>query len=204
MTEPKFSNRILRRFVEAVAVELGADQFHAMLALAELPPEWAKPQTFQRMGATKSAETYAALQAAMRAYFGRGARGVLMRVGQRMWHFLLEDAALGGKAQAALVKRLPLTTRRRKSTLELLARLVGAKPDDITVHTLDLDLMVVDHASPAAQGQSAARPICFVTQGLIRESLLWATGQTFDVEESSCKALGHETCEFKVATGRAA
>ncbi|HET6821103.1 MAG TPA: V4R domain-containing protein [Anaerolineales bacterium] len=204
MTEPKFSSRILRRFVEAVAVELGADQFHAMLALSELPSEWAKPQTFQKMGATKSAEAYAALQASMRAYFGRGARGVLMRVGRRLWHFLLEDAALGGKAQAALIKRLPLSTRRHKSTLELLARLIGSQADDITVHTLDLDLMVVDHASPAAQGQSSSRPICFVTQGLIRESLFWATGQALDVEESSCKAVGHETCEFRVTTGRAA
>lgn len=204
MTESKFSSRILRRFVEAVAVELGADQFHAMLALSELPSEWTTSQIFQRMTATKSAETYAALQAAMRAYFGRGARGVLTRVGQRMWRFLLEDAALGGKAQAALIKRLPLATRRRKSTLELLARMIAANPDDITVHTLDLDLMVVDHASPAAQGQSASRPVCFVTQGLIRESLFWATGQNFDVEETSCKANGHDRCEFKVTTGRAA
>ena len=204
MTETKFSSRILRRFVETVAVELGADQFHAMLALSELPSEWSKPQTFQKMNATKSAETYAALQAAMRAYFGRGARGVLLRVGQRMWHFLLEDAALQGKAQAALIKRLPLSTRRRKSILELLARLIGAGPDDITVHTLDLDLLVVDHASPAAHGQRASRPICFVTQGLVRESLFWATGQSYDVEETSCKANGHDTCEFKVTIGRAA
>jgi predicted hydrocarbon binding protein len=204
VTETKFSNRILRRFVETVAVELGADQFHAMLALSELPSEWAKPQTFQKMNATKSAETYAALQAAMRDYFGRGARGVLLRVGQRMWHFLLEDAALRGKAEAALIKRMPLATRRRKSILELLARLIGTGSDDITIHTLDLDLLVVDHASPAAQGQRASRPICFVTQGLIRESLLWATGQSFDVEESSCKAIGHETCEFKITVGRAA
>jgi predicted hydrocarbon binding protein len=204
VTEPKFSSRILRRFVETVAVELGADQFHAMLALSELPSEWATPQTFQKMNATKSAETYAALQAAMRAYFGRGARGVLLRVGQRMWHLLLEDAALGGKAQAALIKRIPLTTRRRKSILELLARLIGAGSDDITVHTLDLDLMIVDHASPAAQGQHASRPICFVTQGLIRESLFWATGQNFDVEENACKAAGHDTCEFKITTGRVA
>jgi predicted hydrocarbon binding protein len=201
VTEPKFSNRILRRFVETVAVELGVDQFRAMLALSELPPEWAKPQTFQKMSATKSAETYAALQAVMRAHFGRGARGVLLRVGQRMWHFLLEDAALGGKAQAALIKRLPLPTRRRKSILELLARLIGAGPEDITIHTLDLDLLVVDHASPAAQGQRASRPICFVTHGLIRESLFWATGQNVDVEETSCKAVGDDTCEFKVTTG---
>ena len=201
MTETKFSSRILRRFVETVAVELGADQFHAMLALSELPPEWAKSQTFQKMNPTKSAETYATLQSAMRAYFGRGARGVLLRVGQRLWSFLLEDAALGGKAQAALIKRLPLS-RRRKAILELLGRLIGAQPDDFTVHLMDLDLLVVDHASPAAQGQRASRPICFVTQGLIRESLFWATGQGFDVEETSCKAMGKEVCEFKIMAGK--
>ena len=201
MTDTKFSSRILRRFVETVGVELGGDQFQVMLTLSNLPSEWAKPQTFQKMDMAKSAETYAALQAAMRTYYGRGARGVLLRVGQRMWNLLLEDAALGGKAQAVLIKRLPLS-RRRKSILELLARLIGSRPDDITVHTLDLDLMVVDHASPAAQGQSASRPICFVTQGLIHESLFWATGQNLDVEESSCKAAGHDSCEFKVTTGR--
>jgi predicted hydrocarbon binding protein len=203
VTEIKFSSRILRRFVETVAVELGADQFHVMLALSELPPEWGTPQSFQKMNATKSAETYAALQGAMRTYFGRGARGVLLRVGQRMWNLLLEDAALGGKAQAALIKRLPLS-RRRKAILELLGRLIGAQPDDLTVHSMDLDLLLVDHASPAAQGQRASRPICFVTQGLVRESLFWATGQNLDVEEISCKATGHETCEFKIVTGRVA
>lgn len=201
MSETKFPGRILRRFVETVAVELGADQLHAMLALSNLPPEWENPQTFRQMNAVKSAEVYAALQAAIRTYYGRGARGVLLRVGQRMWNLLLEDAALGGKAQAALIKRLPVSTR-RKSILELLARLIGGQAEDITVHTLDLDLLLVDHVSPAARGQRASRPICFVTQGLIRESLFWATGQGFDVEEISCQATGHDTCEFKIAAGR--
>lgn len=198
MSETKFSNRILRRFVETVAVELGADQFNAMLALSKLPTEWANSETFLKMDPMESAKTYASLQAAMRTYYGRGARGVLLRVGQRLWNFLLDDAALGGKAQAALVKRLPLMTRRRKSILELLARLIGAQANDITVHTLDLDLLLVDHASPAAEGQHDLHPICFVTQGLIRESLFWATGQNFDVEETSCKATGKATCEFKI------
>lgn len=200
MSEPKFSNRILRRFVETVTVELGADQFHSMLALSKLPPEWAKPQTFTKMSASASAQTYSALQAAMRTYYGRGARGVLLRVGQRLWNLLLEDAALGGKAQAVVIKRLPLSTR-RKSVLELLARWMGVQANDITVHTLDLDLLFVDHASPAAEGQKASRPICFVTQGLIRESLFWATRQNVDVEETSCKAVGHDTCEFRIITG---
>lgn len=203
MTETRFSNRILRRFVETVEVELGVDQFHAMLALAKLPPEWANPQTFRKTDPVAAAQAYASLQAAMRTYYGRGARGVLLRVGQRLWGLLLEDAALGGKTRAAVIKRLPLATR-HKSILELLARLITTHSGEITVHTLDLDLLFVDHASPATQGQRAAHPICFITQGLIRESLFWGTGRQFDVEETSCKAMGQETCEFKVTAGRVA
>ena len=203
MSETRFSSRILHRFVETVALELGADQFHAMLAISKLPPEWAKPETFMRMDPTESAKIYASLQAALRTYYGRGARGVLLRVGQRLWDLLLEDAALVGKAQAALIKRLPLSTR-GKSTLELLARSIGTQSGDVTVHTLDLDLLFVDHVSPAAQDHYSAYPICFVTQGLIRASLFWATGQGFDVEETSCKAMGQKTCDFKIILERAA
>ena len=200
MSEIKFSSRILRRFVETVALELGADQFIAMLGLAQLPAEWAKPDMFLKMDTVESAKAHASLQAAMRTYFGRGARGVLLRVGQRLWHHLLDDAALGRKAQAAVIRRLPLTPR-RKQTLELLARFIGAQSGDITIHTLDIDLLFVDHASPAADGQRAPSPICFVTQGLIRESLFWATGQGYDVVETSCKATGENDCEFKVTVG---
>jgi predicted hydrocarbon binding protein len=201
VSETKFSNRILRRFIETITVELGADQFNGMLALSRLPTDWGKSETFVKMDPTESAKTYASLQAALRTYYGRGARGVLLRVGQRLWNHLLEDAALGGKAQAAVIKRLPLTTR-RKPVLELLARLIGNTSGDITLHTLDLDLLFADHASPTAQGQHDSAPICFVTQGLIRESLLWATGQRHDVEETSCKAMGNTSCEFKITAGR--
>ncbi len=201
MTDPKFSSRILRRFIETVTLELGADQFHGMLALSKLPAEWAKPETFAKMNAGDAAKAYATLQAAMRAYFGRGARGVLLRVGQRLWQHLLSDAALGGKAQALVIRRLPINAR-RKSALELLSRFLGAQPGDITLHTLDLDLLLVDHTSPAAAGYRDASPICFVTQGLIRESLSWATGQNYDVEETSCKARGENACEFKITIGK--
>lgn len=199
MTDTSFSNRILRRFVETAAVQLGSDQFNTILALSKLPAEWGKPETFKKMDATASAHAYASLQAAMRTYYGRGARGVLLRVGQQLWDQLLIDASLAGKAQAVMVRGLPRNAR-RKTTLDLLARLLGAKPGDITIHTLDLDLLLADHASPATDGYRVASPICFVTQGLIRESLYWATGQNHDVEETSCKACGENTCEFKITT----
>jgi len=201
VSETKFSNRVLSRFVETVGLELGADQFAAMLSLSKISVDWAKPETFVKMSPADSAKTYASLQAAMRTYYGRGARGVLIRVGQHLWGHLLEDAALGGKAQAAVIKRLPLSAR-RKSTLELLGKFLGTQASDITVHTLDLDLLFADHASPNADGQSASAPICFVTQGLIRESLFWATEKNFDVEETSCKAMGENACEFTITGGK--
>lgn len=200
MSETRFSSRILRRFVESVELELGTDQFNAMLSLSKLPPEWAKIETFLRMDPTESAKVYASLQNAMRTYYGRGARGVLLRVGQRLWDLLLDDAALLSKAQAALIKRLPFATS-RKSILELLARSLGAESGDITVHNLDLDLLLIDNVSPTTDGQHDSHPICYVTQGMVRQSLLWATGRRFDVEETSCKATGQTTCEFKITAG---
>jgi predicted hydrocarbon binding protein len=200
VSEIKFSNRILRRFAETVAFELGADQFNGMLSLANLPVEWKTPDVFLKLNPYDSAHVYAALQNAMRTYFGRGARGVLLRVGQRLWHNLLDDAAFGVKAQAAVVKRLPLASR-RKPTLELLAKFIGAQAGDITVHTLDMDLLLVDNASPSTHDQSEPSPICFVTQGLIRESLFWATGKNYDVEEVHCQAHGEHSCEFKITGG---
>ena len=200
MSEIKFSNRILMRFVETITVELGAEQFSAMLNLANLPAEWKAPETFKATQPYDAAHIYAALQTAMRTYFGRGARGVLLRVGQNLWDHLLDDAALGIKAQAAVIKRLPLAAR-RKPTLELLAKFISSQPGTIMIHTLDLDLLFVDRDSPSTHDQSESKPICFITQGLIRESLYWATGKSYDVEEIHCKATGEHACEFKIAGG---
>jgi len=201
VSEIKFPNRVLQRLVETVSIELGPDQFSAMLSLSKLPTDWAEPKTFSKTDPVEAAKVYASLQAAMRTYYGRGARGVLVRVGGRLWEHLLNDAALGGKAHAAVIKRLPLSTR-RKPSLELLGKFIGTQSGDVTVHTQDLDLLLADHTSPNTDGQSASAPICYVTQGLIRESLFWATGQSFDVEETSCKAMGEEACEFSITGGK--
>jgi hypothetical protein len=194
---PQLPPRVLRHFIETVARELGNDQFNAMLAISKLPPEWAAPRTFLKSDPRHAAATYAALQAALRTYYGRGARGALIRVGENLWQRLLEDAPFRLKLQSTFIKQIPPAAR-RKPTLELLARLISAAPGDITLHTLDLDLLLADHASPTADGQTAPLPICYVTQGLIRQSLRWASGVTFDVEETACKAQGSAACEFTI------
>jgi predicted hydrocarbon binding protein len=190
----------MRRFVETLAEDLGLETFIAVLEKAGLPAQWTDREHFARLSAEQSAEVYSNLQAALRTYYGRGARSILVRIGGKLWGRLLDNGALGLKAQATVVRGLPVGMR-RKPALEMLARLMSAKPGDITVHTLDLDLLFVDHASAATLKQSEQAPICFVSLGLVRECLFWAVGHEHDIEEISCRARGAKECEFKITVG---
>ncbi len=202
MTIPEvfFSPRLLRQFVETLSAEIGSQNLSAVLEKDNLPAEWSSSAQVAKLDGTRAAEVYAGLQFAMRTYYGRGARGTLLRIGSKLWDRVLNDAALGTKAQSALVRGLPLSMR-RKPALDLAARLLSDKPGDVTVHTLDLDLLLVDHVSPTTLGQKDSAPICYATQGLIREALYWAVSREFNIEETSCRAAGHNNCEFKITIG---
>lgn len=200
MKAVRFSPRTMNRFVETLSTEIGRETYHAVLSKSDLSSDWRKPEFFLALDPSQSAEAYSKLQAALRTYYGRGARGILMRIGSKLWEPLLKDASFVSKAQAALVRRLPLSLR-RKPALELLASLFGAGKGEITVHTLDLDLLLVDQTSPATLGQTDDTPICFVTFGLIRECLFWATGEEHDIEERACRSIGAHQCEFKITIG---
>lgn len=200
MSERTLSGRFLHQFVETIASELGQESLSTVLEKADLPSDWSNPARWGGLRSTAAAEAYAGLQKAVRTYYGRGARGILMRVGGRLWKRLLAGAPLTLKAQAKLLHGLPVNARRR-SALEMLAKLISSQRDDVSVHTLDLDLLLVDRASPGCVGQSGSERICYVTLGLLRECLYWATGQEHDIEETACRANGEEACEFKIIIG---
>lgn len=200
MSQTAFPSQIMKKFVETLSTEIGHETFTAVLSKAGLPREWAHSSHFAALDNEQTAQAYATLQSAIRTYYGRGARGILMRIGSKLWQGLLDDSSVGIKAQAALLRGLPRSTR-RKPALELLAKILSASNGTISVHTLDLDLLLVDQASPATLNQSDESPICFVTFGLIRECLYWADGQEHDIEERACRAMGAHQCEFKITIG---
>jgi predicted hydrocarbon binding protein len=170
------------------------------LEKASLPSDWSDLARWGNLDGIAVAEAYAGLQKGMRTYYGRGARGILIRVGGNLWKRLLDDAPVALKAQSKFLFGLPVYAR-RKSALELLAKLLSNQREDVTLHTLDLDLLLADKASPGTLGQNESERICYVTLGLIRECLYWATGQEHDIEETSCRANGGEACEFKITIG---
>jgi hypothetical protein len=200
MTEIAFPARIMRRFVETLSSEIEHDIFSAVLSKAGLPEEWAHPAHFSALDDIQTAHAYSRLQSALRTYYGRGARGILLNIGAKLWTQILDDSGFGLKAQSKFIRGLPKSLR-RKPALELLARILSTAPENVTVHTLDLDLLLVDQTSPTTIDQSDDAPICFVTFGLIRECLFWADGQVYDIEERTCCALGARQCEFKITVG---
>lgn len=200
MAEVDLPARVMFRFVETLSAELGHDTLSAVLSKAGLPEEWAHHTYFVGLDNIRSARAYAQLQAALRIYYGRGARGILLRIGSKLWQRLLDDSAFGFKMQSVFIRGLPKAMR-RKPALELLARMLSATPGNVAVHTQDLDLLLVDRNSPTTLDQSDSSPICFVTVSLIRECLFWADGQEHDIEERTCCASGARQCEFKITIG---
>lgn len=200
MVETAFHERFMYRFVKTLSLEIGQETLSAVLSKSGLPEEWALPEHFVALDEVRIAQAYSRLQSALRTYYGRGARGILLLIGAKLWNRLLDDSAIGLKTQSAFIRGIPKSMR-RKPALELLARILSVNKGDITVHTLDLDLLLVDRTSPTTLDQSDHAPICFVTHGLIRECLYWAVGQEHDIEERACRAVGAPQCEFKITIG---
>ena len=200
MAQIEFPLPIMRKFVQTLSDEIGHETFTAVIKKSGLPKTWAHDEYFVTINNEQAAQAYARLQSALRAYYGRGARGILLRIGTKLWAQLLEDASFGIKTQASLIRRLPKILK-RKQALELLAKILSSKRGDITIHTLDLDLLLVDLTSPTTLNQTDDTPVCFVTLGLIRECLYWATGEEHNIEERACRAMGARQCEFKITIG---
>jgi len=140
------------------------------------------------------AAEYAALLQAIENYYGRGARGTLMRIGSAAFKELVKSRPLMRFAQAGLVRFMPRRQQQRWA-LGWLAREMGGQ---VVVEATRWQLKVIDHTSAATLGRQRETEICWLTQGEIIEALTWATGHEHAVNETACKAKGDPVCQFEI------
>jgi predicted hydrocarbon binding protein len=195
------SPQFLHHFIDIVAGELGRVNLPVVLEKANLSPDYVEPANLARMDAAAAAQAYATLQRGLRVYYGRGARGVLLRVGRKLWVRLMEHATLGEKMQAQAVRAIP-SALRTKAAMDFAAKFLRGESGTVTAHTLDRDIIVSDRNSPTTQGQVESTTICYVTQGFLEEALYWAMGREYEVTETSCRANGEPACEFKIIASK--
>jgi predicted hydrocarbon binding protein len=199
MTGPAraFPPYLLRQFILTAIAELGRNELAQVLQDANLPGSLLDVGSISYLNSLQAADSYATIQRTLRIYYGRGARGALLRIGRNLWVPILQELNIGDRILAAGLKVIPVNSR-HKPALELLARILRGNDGSASVHTLDLNLLFVDASSATTVGLKEPQPVCFVTLGLIQGMLYWTTGFDYEVEETGCRAMGADTCEFKI------
>lgn len=143
------------------------------------------------------ATEYATLMQAIENYYGRGARGTLMRIGYASFMQLVQSRRAQAAVYRGLFRLLPMPLRRMQ-VLRWLAGELAGPGGRVTVHRDDQRLNVVDHTSDATAGRQRDQSICWETVGEIQEALKWGTGLEYEVTEMACRAKGDAACRFEV------
>jgi predicted hydrocarbon binding protein len=189
-------NDYVRVFMQAIEKETGGYTLQLMLRNAGLENymEQMPPQNNDRV---LPASKFAALLKAIRVYFGSGARGGLMRIGDQVWTEFEESIPVTQRIRFAAAKRIPGIIYSRV-VLEYLAYRMSRPDGQITVHLLDKEMVFVDTSSDSTYGQDEDEPVCWATLGAIQAALYWATKIEQNVEEISCRATGADSCKFRI------
>jgi len=142
---------------------------------------------------------FSAINLALEEMYGpRGGRGLALRAGRATFADALRNfGALAGAGDLAF-KVLPLQAKMRIG-LAAMAKIFSQVSDQRTTVKEKEDVFVYTiHECPVCQGRhDADKPVCFMAVGLLQEGLKWLSGgNEFRVNESRCKAMGDEVCEF--------
>jgi len=150
------------------------------------------------------ASQYAKFNEAIEAFYGRGGKGILRRIGKASFQYgVREQAALLGIAGVAL-KLLP-EKQRIKFILNGLADALK-KSNPAVQAWLDETgdrLAYIESTCAICHSRESDKPICHLYVGSVSEAVQWATGREFEVTETHCLAKGDEYCRFEIGEARA-
>ena len=149
------------------------------------------------------ASQYAKFNEAIEAFYGRGGKGILRRIGKASFQYgVREQAALLGVAGVAL-KLLP-ERQRVKFILNGLAD--ALKKSNLNVNAwVDESgnkLAYIESTCAICYGRHSETSICYLYSGSISEAVLWATGKEYEITETHCLAKSDEYCRFEVGEVR--
>lgn len=168
----------------------GLDRF-----IGNLPPNNLEPAI--------QASQYARFNEAIEAFYGRGGKGILRRIGKASFQYgVREQSALLGVAGVAL-KLLPEKQRIKFILNGLADALKKSNPEvNARVDESGERLAYIESTCAICHSRQSESPICYLYVGSISEAVLWATGKEFEIIETHCLARGDEYCRFEVGEAR--
>ena len=168
----------------------GLDRF-----IGNLPPNNLEPAI--------QASQYAKFNEAIEAFYGRGGKGILRRIGKASFQYgVREQSALLGVAGVAL-KLLPEKQRIKFILNGLADALKKSNPEvNAWVDESGDRLAYIESTCAICHSRHSESPICYLYVGSIGEAVQWATGKDFEIIETHCLAKGDEYCRFEVGEAR--
>ena len=200
--DPMIVNALVRQALTSTQEVMGENGLNAVLRTSGLerfidnfPPDNLEPSI--------QASQYAKLNEAIEAFYGRGGRGMLRRIGKSSFQYAVrEQAALLGIAGIAL-KILPEKQRIKFILNSMAGALKKSNPQvEAWVDDSGERLAYMESTCSVCYGRESDNPICHLYVGSITEAVLWASGKEHQIIETQCLAKGDPYCRFEVGEVR--
>ncbi len=198
LQEPYFPNKMGRILLLAMEEVMGRNGVNALLNLTNLR-KWAEypPNNFDmEFPFSDMSRLIGGLE---EVYGTRGGRGLALRAGHACFRFGVKDLGpMLGVADLAL-RVMPLTMK-IKIGFEVLAEVFNKFSDhQVRLEEEDESFLWIIEQCGVCWGRKASAPTCHLAVGILQEGLFWVSGgQSFEVEEISCIAVGDETCTIRI------
>lgn len=144
---------------------------------------------------------YSMINIALEEMYGpRGGRGLALRAGRATFADALRNfGAMAGVSDMAF-KVLPLGQKLKLGIPSMAKIFTTISDQHSTVEDHDTELHYIIHRCPVCWGRTGEdHPVCFISTGLLQESLKWVSGgHEFRVNESECIAMGDDVCRFVI------
>jgi hypothetical protein len=146
---------------------------------------------------------YARFNEAIEAFYGRGGKGMLRRIGKASFQYgVREQGALMGVAGAAL-KLMPLKGRIKFVLNAMLGALKKTNPQvDAWVDEEGGKIAYCESTCAICLGRHSSEPVCHLYVGSVGEAVRWATGVEYGIVETHCVAKGDKYCRFEIGEAK--
>lgn len=198
--EQPIPSSMLRLFCDSVIDNLGEKSLRLLFTQSglqhaystELPPADDSPSITAH-------ELSRLLATGFRIFGDKGVKPILLRVGRNAaLHFRETNRTLSALAGAAF-KVLP-TDAKIKLVLSRSAKLSEEQLHmSHRVYDTPEGFFVEIRDSIFCEGVSADHGVCYLPQAFYVEILRWATGATYAVTETACRAKGDPLCTFQIS-----
>jgi hypothetical protein len=186
----------IRSFWQAASQEMGVYSLNMILMNAGLAKFVESEGVLPKSGQVSETE-FGLFQHALRAYFGRGARGILTRTGRGTWEIMVENLPRRQAFIMDFIHYLPFSNK-TWLVLNQLRALLACQGSWTQVYREGNDLYYMDCIGLGIGEQNIGEPVCWTMLGLIEGALESVTHRAFDIEEVSCRGAGSEACKFRV------